>query len=507
MLAAEIVRRFRGLRALVLGDAMLDSYVEGTAERLCSEGPVPVVHAATEHHYPGGAANSAANLRALGADVMFVGVTGRDQPGAQLRERLRRLGVDDRWLVDDGHVATLHKRRVVADGQYVVRVDDGHTGGCSPDGWRRLLANLDDAFARCDLVVVSDYGYGVVSELTVARLRALREARRSRCVLAIDSKQLRGVARAGATVVTPNLLEARLAVDENPAARSPGGPAEAERVGRRLLELLDSDMLAITLAAGGVLLLTRNGAPLHVPAHPVERPNVAGAGDTFTAALALALAVGATPAEAARIGVDAASISVAKARTAVAGHQELLQRASLHDLADASPDHRADVARLADKLLVDRLAGRIVVFTNGVFDILHAGHVDFLRRAKAQGDVLVVGVNTDAGARRLKGRNRPINGERDRLALLAALEPVDHAVLFDEDTPEQLIRALRPRLHVKGGDYAGEALPEAAAVREVGGEVVILPLVGGHSTSGLIDRIVSLAANAPDSLGMAASHD
>jgi D-beta-D-heptose 7-phosphate kinase/D-beta-D-heptose 1-phosphate adenosyltransferase len=147
-----------------------------------------------------------------------------------------------------------------------------------------------------------------------------------------------------------------------------------------------------------------------------------------------------------------------------------------------------------DALLAgERSAGRTVVFTNGVFDILHAGHIHFLRQAKALGDVLVVGINTDRSVRRLKGENRPITGERDRLALVAALDPVDHVVLFDDDDPSWLIRTLRPHIHVKGGDYADEVLPEAAAVREVGGQVVILPLVGGKSTSGVIDRIVELA--------------
>jgi D-beta-D-heptose 7-phosphate kinase/D-beta-D-heptose 1-phosphate adenosyltransferase len=230
--------------------------------------------------------------------------------------------------------------------------------------------------------------------------------------------------------------------------------------------------------------------------------------------MALALGAGAGVAEAGQIAIDAAGIAVARQGTAVVQHQELLQRVSLRDhvegplalTRDGAPgsdgalyrDARLAVARLAARLAEERRAGRTIVFTNGVFDILHVGHIQFLRQAKELGDVLVVGVNSDRSARRLKGRNRPIIGARDRLALVAALEPVDHAVLFDEDEPTTLIRALRPHIHVKGGDYADEALPEAEAVRDAGGRIVILPLVGSLSTTQVIDRIIALAGYSRD---------
>jgi D-beta-D-heptose 7-phosphate kinase/D-beta-D-heptose 1-phosphate adenosyltransferase len=257
--------------------------------------------------------------------------------------------------------------------------------------------------------------------------------------------------------------------------------------------MVDAGHVAITLAGEGVLLLDRaGGGARHLPAHPVAGANDVGAGDSFAAAAGLALAAGAGPEEAARIGIDAGSIAVTKRRTAVVGGQELLQRVSLRVGAEADPDPAA-VGPLAARLDAERLAGRRIVFTNGVFDILHAGHVRFLREARALGDLLVVGVNSDRSARRLKGASRPITGERDRLALVAALDAVDHALLFDEETPAETIRALRPHIHVKGGDYAGETLPEAEAVRAVGGRIEILPLSGGLSTSKVIDRILALA--------------
>lgn len=493
--AADLVRHFRRLRVLVIGDAMLDSYLEGTAARLCTEGPVPVVRKTVEERAPGGAANTAANLRALGAEVVFLGIVGRDVAGFFLRAALRERGIDDRWLVEDESASTLHKLRILADGQYVVRFDEGDTRPCAQTAGAQLLATLERVFPQCDAVIISDYTYGVASDDLIDRLRALRAARP--CVLVVDSKDLRRFRRAGATIVTPNHLEAWLAVE--PAGHYDGSIrlAEIERIGRQLLAMIDAEHAAITMAAAGVCLVDRQGGALHLPAHPVAHANDVGAGDSFTAAMALALASGAPSAEAVRIGIDAAGIAVTRQRTAVVHHQELLQRVSLRDLADPflSAGDESAAALLAEQLEADRRAGRTIVFTNGVFDILHAGHVEFLRRARELGDVLVVGVNSDRSARRLKGENRPINSERNRLALVAALDPVDHAILFDEEMPAALIRALRPHIHVKGGDYADAVLPEAEAVREVGGQVVILPLIGDLSTSRVIDRIVAVAAH------------
>lgn len=488
--AVELVRRFRELRALVIGDAMLDSYLEGTAARICTEGPVPVVRHVQETRQPGGAANSAANVRALGADVIFLGIVGADVGGMMLRAALRECGVDDRRLVEDDRVTTLHKLRILADGQYVVRFDEGETRHISDAAQQRLLDHLDAVFSDCDVVIISDYCYGVVTDALLARIRALRTTHP--IPLIIDSKDLRRFHSAGATVVTPNHLEARLAIAGRQVtslgATSNLDLHEIEQVARQLLQAIDTEYAAITLARDGVLLVDRAGMGLHLPAHPVAQANDVGAGDSLTAALALALAAGGSCAAAARIGIDAAGIAVSRRRTAIVQQGELLQRVSLHD--HPTPP---SLDTLRATLREIRAAGKTIVFTNGVFDILHAGHVQFLREARQLGDLLVVGVNSDRSARRLKGPHRPINSEGDRLALVAALDAVDHALLFDEDTPSELIRALCPHIHAKGSDYADAALPEAEAVAEVGGRIVIVPLVGDHSTSGVIERIVAQA--------------
>ncbi len=504
--AVNLVRRFRTLHALVIGDAMLDTYFEGTTSRICNEGPVPVVRKTAEHRAPGGAANAASNLRALGAEVTFLGVVGGDTAGAQLRAALRGFDLDDSTLVEDPDGTTLHKMRILADGQYVVRFDEDGARELGRDIELEMVSRLRQRFALCDLVLVSDYAYGAVCDLLLDHLRALRADRP--CPLIVDSKLLHRYKTMRATVVTPNLVEARLLVERGQradASTTDGHVAleETEQLGRAVLDQLDAEYAAITLAADGVFLIDRQGHTAHLPTHQVAHANVAGAGDSFAAALALALTAGADILESAQIALDVAALAVTKRWTSVVHHQELLQRVSLRDhtmkphprVPATEASARQALSRTMAALAAKRKAGRTIVFTNGVFDILHAGHVEFLRKAKALGDVLVVGVNSDRGARALKGQLRPINSERDRMALVEALEPVDHVVLFDDETPEALIRALRPDIHVKGGDYEGEPLPEGEAVREVGGRIMILPLVGSLSTSGVIDRIVSLVSD------------
>ena len=507
--AVELVRRFRHVRTLVIGDAMLDTYLEGSAARLCSEGPVPVVRKTSEQRTPGGAANTAANLRALDASVVFLSIIGHDSAGTILRAALHTCKVDDRWLVEDEQASTLHKMRILADGQYVVRFDDEEAHHYSQNTQERILAHLEHEFPLCDLVIISDYRYGVLSDVVIERLRTLQSQHRK--LMLIDSKDLYRLRDIGATIVTPNYLEACLLVEHQQATtlalNSQQHLSEIQRIGEKLLSLIHTEHVAITLGSDGVFLLNRQGIERHLPAHPVAHANDIGAGDSFASAMALALAAGATIEEATRIGIDAAAIVIGKRGTAVVHHQELLQRVSLRDHTlhlggqfpatdlEADAIHRSlRLSQVMAHLDEARTAGKTIVFTNGVFDILHAGHVHFLRSAKALGDVLVVGVNSDASTRRLKGPHRPITSERDRVALVAALDPVDHVIVFDDDTPAEIIRILRPHLHVKGGDYADEALPEATAVQDVGGRIVILPLAGNVSTSSVIDRIAHISA-------------
>jgi D-beta-D-heptose 7-phosphate kinase / D-beta-D-heptose 1-phosphate adenosyltransferase len=328
------VRRFRGLRALVIGDVMLDTYLEGDAARLCAEGPVPVVREITEDRFPGGAANSAVNLSALGADVRLLSVVGVDAAGREIHRLLRSAGVDDSVLIDAPEAATLHKMRILANGQYVVRYDSGETRFLSASTRAALLHHLGPHLAWSDLVVVSDYCYGLLDDTLVQRLGALR--RDHSLPLVVDSKNLARFASAGATAITPNHIEARLAVHSHTATTTPPSVEEAEQLGVRLHAVVDTTCVVVTMGAQGAAVIPRFGESVHVPAHPTREAYDVGAGDSFTAALALALATGSDAVEGARIAVDAAAIAVSRPRTTAVSHQELLQRVSLN-LQPSSP--------------------------------------------------------------------------------------------------------------------------------------------------------------------------
>ncbi|HEX3269872.1 MAG TPA: PfkB family carbohydrate kinase, partial [Ktedonobacterales bacterium] len=319
--SVEIVRRFRRLRALVVGDVMLDTYIEGAATRLCGEGPAPVVRKENERRAAGGAANTAANLRALGASVMLVGVVGCDQGATLLRETLRELDVDDAWLIEDHDASTLRKTRVLADGQLLARVDEGetrtHIARCEP----LLIDAMGRSASQCDVIVVSDYCYGVLSDTVIARLAQLRA--RYGIPLVVDSKALERFAGAGATIVTPNALEASLLVGHTGSPAPPLDLIEMRHAGQRILALLDTEHVALTMAADGALLLSRDGGIVHIPAYPVAQAHEIGAGDSFAAGLALGLAAGAPLDEAGRLGMDTASIAITKRWTAVATRREL----------------------------------------------------------------------------------------------------------------------------------------------------------------------------------------
>ncbi len=488
----DLVQRFRGLHVLVLGDVMLDTYVSGAAERLCREAPVPVVRKAAEKYVPGGAANTAANLQALGAEVALIGLIGSDSAGSLLREALRQRGIDDAYLVEDAAVQTLHKLRVLADGQFVVRIDEGDTYGCPLATRRRLIERLERHLLQADVVVVSDYAYGVIDDALVERLASSR--RSHPCPLVVDSKQLYRFKRAEATIVTPNHLEACAAVDVPAGASRPIPLPELEQMGRRLLDLLNTEHVAITLASAGVLLLSRDGSAHHLPAYQVASASSIGAGDAFAATLALGLAAGADCLTATSIAVEAAGLAVRRRGTVIVDYRELLRRVSLTSVYVPSSSGVPDMPALLSRLDAARLAGHRIILTCGIFDVLHAGHVDFLRRARALGDVLVVGVNSDRSARRLVGQDGLLNHERDRLALVAALDLVDHVLVFDEDSPEELIRQVRPHVYVKGADHAGAEVPEARAIYEVGGELVYLPLSGPVSSEDFIAHAIARSA-------------
>jgi D-beta-D-heptose 7-phosphate kinase / D-beta-D-heptose 1-phosphate adenosyltransferase len=474
-----LIDRFDGLRVTVIGDAMLDSYLHGAGATICREAPVPVVTLRYRADEPGGAANTAANLRALGAEVTLLAVVGDDAEGAQLRRALERCGVATDGLIVAPGRATLTKHRILADTQMVVRFDQGSTEPIAPSHERVLLDRLALLFAAGDAVVVSDYGYGVVTPRVIAALAELQQ--RHQRVLAVDSKQLAAYSSAGVTLAKPNRTEALTLLDA--ATTPPEAQLELfEARGAELLARIGAQTVAVTLDVDGALIFSRGAPAYRTLARPTSNDSAAGAGDTFVGAMVLALAAGAAADAAAEIASAAAAVVVSGAGTTRCSSAALAARVGGGNAASELPWLCEQIGRYREQ-------GKRIVFTNGCFDILHRGHITYLNQARELGDVLVVGINSDASIRRLKGEGRPINSTEDRVEVLAALSCIDHLIVFEDDTPCELIRAIRPDVFVKGGDYTRDQLVEAPLVESLGGRVEILPYIQDRSTTRLIARI------------------
>ena len=460
---------------MVIGDVMLDRHVHGHVRRISPEAPVPVVSLSGEVHTPGGAGNVAATLAGLGARVTLAGLVGADAEGEQLREALRAKGVSRLALHEGPGVETISKTRILSEGQQqLLRLDrDGDRAAfvAAAGGMlERLLPMLEEQAA----VVLADYEKGA---LTPAVVRAVIDACRGRgipCV--VDPKKLDFAAYARATVVTPNLLEA-----ERATGRPLPGDEAVARAAAEMREAFALDAVLITRGPEGMTLSTPGGIT-HIPAEVRDVADVTGAGDTVVAVLAACLGSGRDLVEACRLANVAAGIAVSHPGTYVVHAEEL--STAWRGLPRKVLTREAARRRLEQA----RRHGRKVVFTNGCFDVLHAGHLASLEGARRLGDLLVVGLNSDASVRRLKGESRPVNDQESRASLLAGFTCVNVVVVFDEPTPEGLIRELDPNVLAKGGDYAVDQIAGAEFVMSRGGRVVTIPLVPGLSTTAILEK-------------------
>ncbi|MBZ5710671.1 D-glycero-beta-D-manno-heptose 1-phosphate adenylyltransferase [Nannocystis pusilla] len=474
-----VLDAFAGVRALVIGEAMLDSYLNGHSERLCREAPVPVVDVVERRDVPGGGANTAVNAAALGARVTFVSVVGADDEAERLAAALAARGIAGDGLLRDRERYTLIKQRVLASGQILLRLDAGSRDELGAAAEAELRARVRAAWREVDAVIVSDYGYGVLTPGVIAEIAALQAA--APRVLVVDGKDLRRLAHARPTACKPNYCEAAHLL----GLSNGHGEGRVEQIAAHeaeLLALTGARVAAVTLDTSGALVFETGQPPYRTYTRPSSDANATGAGDTFVSALALALASGAPTHASADLASSAATVVVGRNGTTACSAAELRVFLTAQDKVLTVDD----LAALAADL---HRAGKRVVFTNGCFDILHRGHITCLSRAKALGDVLIVGLNSDAGVRRLKGPTRPINRAADRAQVLAALSCVDHIVEFAEDTPARLIELARPDVYVKGGDYSLATLPEAPLVASFGGEVSFLPYLDDFSTTGILARI------------------
>lgn len=475
----HLVESFSGLQVLVVGDVILDSYLYGATTGICREAPVPVVAVDRRSSAPGGAGNTAVNLAALGAATTVLSVTGSDGDGDELRRALRASGVSDADVFVDGGRRTLAKRRLVAGDQLLARFDEGGRRPLPAAIEGELIRRLRERFVDCDAVVVSDYGYGVLGRRVITALAELQRTRPR--VLMVDARSLLRYRDVGATAVKPNYEEIRPFL--------PAAAGSSDRVSAVLAAAADlpaatgAGLVAVTLDRDGAVLCERDRPAYRTYSRPMPDRRASGAGDSFTAALTLALVAGADLPTAGETAAAAAAVVVGRDGTSACSAADL--REHLH----AGTPQLEDWARLADRVVFHKRQGRRVVFTNGCFDLLHRGHIDFLNRAKALGDVLVVALNSDASIARIKGAGRPVNRLEDRAGVLAALSCVDHLASFDRDTAAELVALLRPDVYAKGGDYTPAMVPEAPLVERLGGAVRILPYLEDRSTSAILERV------------------
>ena len=467
-------------RVLCIGDLMLDRYVYGQVERISPEAPIPVLHTQRETSTLGGAGNVVRNIAALGGQVEVIGVIGKDTAGEDVAAAFQAQKIAAHLLIDFSRPTT-QKTRYVAGGQQLLRADYETAKPVALDIEQKIIQHIGAAIKNAKAVILSDYAKGVLTPHIIAE--TIRLAREAGVLVIVDPKGRDFGRYRGATYLTPNRKELSDAIGKPITS-----VAEAEDAARNLIRDMQIDNFLVKLGADGVCLVCKDKPALHLHTKAREVFDVSGAGDTVAATLALALASGFSPAEAAELANIAGSIVVGKVGTAFVSRDEIA-RELMHGDAQMGEDKVVGAATIADIAERWRKLGLKVGFTNGCFDLLHPGHISLLRQARAACDKLVVGLNSDASVKRLKGETRPVQNESARSAVLASLSDVDQVVIFGEDTPLELIKILRPDILVKGADYPVDKVVGAEQVQGWGGKVVLAQLIEGQSTTSTIAKM------------------
>ncbi len=449
------------IRILVVGDLMLDEYVWGKADRISPEAPVPVIEVTREESRLGGAGNVCNNLVALGAQVEVASVLGDDGDGRLLQKLMEEHTIGTAGVILASGRTTSRKTRLLASSQQIVRIDRETRAAIDVEQTAQLLAAIRTLAWSCQAILVSDYLKGVLNENLLQGIIGIGRERGIPVV--IDPKGGDYGKYRGATVLTPNRKEAQGA-----SGIAIVDAASLRRAGRTLCDTLGLEALVLTRSEEGMSLFFRDGHETHLPTSAREVFDVSGAGDTVLAVVGAGLAAGLPLEEAARLSNLAAGIVVGKVGTSTVAPGEILDAVGLQH---RDADRKIHEPRALAGLLASRRSrGETVVFTNGCFDLLHVGHIKYLQAARKLGDLLVLGLNSDASIRRLKGPKRPLIGEEERAHILAALDCVDYVVVFDEDTPLELIGSLHPDVLVKGGDYTRDGVVGRELVEGWGGE-------------------------------------
>ena len=467
----KLISNFDKINIVVIGDVMLDEFLIGDVNRINPEAPVPVLLVKKVMYKPGGAANVACNIISLGGKVTLIGRLGKDEGAKILIDEIKKLNIKNKMIVDK-NIQTIRKTRSLAKNQQLLRVDFEDYKKLEDNRIKEIIKKVNKIHP--DVIVLSDYNKGFITKNLVEELKRLNI--KIICDVKPQSKEvLRNV-----FLIKPNLKEA-----QEISGLKGTKDFEVEKIGKKLVEDFNTNVL-ITRSENGMSLFEKTGKIYHIPTKSLEVYDVTGAGDTVIATLALAIASNATLEDAAVISNYAASIVVKKVGTAVVTKNELIESLNSDFSKIKSND---EIKKIVEDL---KVKNKKIVFTNGCYDILHKGHVSLLKEAKKQGEILIVGLNTDDSVKRIKGPKRPINNQHDRAEVIASIESVDYIVFFNEDTPEKMIKMIKPDIHVKGGDYDPndyKTMPEAKIVHSYGGKVHIVKIVEGKSTTNIINKI------------------
>ncbi|HXR83255.1 MAG TPA: D-glycero-beta-D-manno-heptose 1-phosphate adenylyltransferase [Hanamia sp.] len=475
----NIIDHFKNLKILVIGDAILDTYIYGTTDRICREAPVPVFNSTEENYSCGGAANTAINVSALGAETYYLTVLGKDFNAKCLLDNLHRNNVHTEFILKDKTRKTIAKKRVIASSNIILRLDEGTTADINDEIENELLQKFFEIEDFVDAIIISDYGFGVITDSFIHSLQSIGSFSKP---IIVDSKDVSRFKNLHPFAVKPNYEEV-LQLLKIPKVPKNKRIEQILKKSDALLKNSGAENVVVTLDIDGVILFQKAKKAYHVNCVPRDLKNTIGAGDTFISALTLAAGSGLKMEEATEIAAAAAAIVVQKDGTA------LCTNVQLKSYFNSVPKYISNTEELESIIKELRKKGKKIVFTNGCFDLIHKGHIALLNKAREAGDVLIVGVNNDESARKVKGPDRPVNTLEDRITVLAGLQSIDYIISFGEESPLQLIKSVHPDVFVKGADYTEKSIPELPLLKKLSCQVKIIPCLQDISTTNIIHRI------------------
>ena len=468
-------------RIMVIGDLILDEYIWGSVSRISPEAPVPILETKSENLTLGGAANVANNLVAIGCEVHLVGAIGNDEKGDKLLSLIEEKKISSKGIFRFVYRPTTSKIRVIGHNQQILRIDKEDNRPITEETENKIIKFINKTLPDMDIVICSDYRKGILTEKVFSA--TTHRANNSKKRVLVDPKSSNFELYRGATIITPNQFEVEEAVPIKIQDK-----IDLDRAAEYLLNLTHAEAILITRGKDGMTLYPNKEKPIDIPTQAKEVFDVTGAGDTVVSILAMALAIGFNYQDSAWLSNVAASIVVGKIGTAVVTLPEIDEY--LHEEMLRTSKAVLNLEELTKTVSLAKSVGKTVVFTNGCFDLIHGGHIEFLQKARAKGDLLVVGLNSDKSVKAIKGNGRPIKGEKERANIISALKSVDYITIFDETTPEEIISEIRPDILVKGDDYDVDEVVGREIVEGYGAKVELIPVVKGLSTTNIVTKIL-----------------